>query len=211
MKGANESVVCFCLLLLLYRVARSHRTPLTTIKGPLHLTREKSHSICHRVRPNLTHSALVWPHRSEWSYTWETFAHRCHFHTPLRWQIFMESSYASWRMAPGIIITCTLEIRQLLCHLLEMFASPAASEIIYFFGLLRCVWATEHCGKNELMSYDMFQHVGKDQDRTVCYDTLVVAHLKNYASLLSSSLSISFKLTDFHKHCAPQFLRAWFD
>ncbi len=123
----------FNLLLLLSRFARSHRTPLAPIKGPLHLTREKSHSICHLVRPNLTHAALIWPYRSEWSCTWETFAHRCHFHTPLKWLIFMESSHACWRMAPGIIITHTLEIRWLLRHMLEMFASPAACENIFLF------------------------------------------------------------------------------
>lgn len=35
-------------------------------------------------------------------------------------------------MAPGIIITRTLEILRLLRHMLEMFASPTASENAYF-------------------------------------------------------------------------------
>lgn len=81
-KGANESLVCFRLLLLMSQAAHSHRTPLTSIKGPLHLTGEKRRSICHLVRPNLTLSTLIRPHRPEWSYTREMFAHRCHFHMP---------------------------------------------------------------------------------------------------------------------------------
>lgn len=76
-------------------------------------------------------------------------------------------------MAPGIIITRTLEIFRLLRHMLEMFASPAASE-----NKKLCVWTTKRWGNNDLMFSNMFQ-----QDRTACYDTLFVVYLKNVISI----------------------------
>lgn len=131
-----------------------------------------------------------------------------------RWQIFMASSYACWRMAPGIIITRTLEIR-LLRHMLEMFASPTASEssFSFFCDLYRCVWTTRRWGNNDLMFSNMFR-----QDSVLRYLTRrssqeydVYQDFSSFLSFKSSGLSIFFKFTDFHKHCVPQARCTWFD